>query len=180
MLTSVSVNLKKEIDKTLQLKDSIIQEGKVYRTDKTTMKIPENHPSLWQASPRLVFIPSLQLFIASCMAARAHFACIRQSIWAERSGTTMQGVSAGWIDRGDTLSSPCPISCSWGTEVRVGRDHRVAAFWQILYASSQLRWCLFKCEGTTGACWQCSHPCTGVGWGGDRTHKKKKQPTRSF
>lgn len=41
----VSVNLKK-IDRPLQLKDSIIQQRKVYSSDKTTTKIPGNHQSL--------------------------------------------------------------------------------------------------------------------------------------
>lgn len=144
--TLLSVNLKK-IDKTLQLKDSIIQQGKVYSTDKTTMKIPGNHPSFWQASRKLVFILSSQLFIASCKAAPAHSQCIRQSVWAEWDKDARR-ISAR-IDRGDTLSPRCPISCSLGTEVRVGGDHWVAAFWQILYTASQLRWCLFKCKGST-------------------------------
>lgn len=81
------------------------------------MKIPGNNPSFWQASPKLVFILSLQLFIASCKAAPAHSQCIRQSVWAERD-TDARRISAR-IDRGDTLSLQCPISCSPGTEVRV-------------------------------------------------------------
>lgn len=111
------------------------------------MKIPGNHPSFWQASRKLVFILSSQLFIASCKAAPAHSQCIRQSVWAEWDKDARR-ISAR-IDRGDTLSPRCPISCSPGTEVRVGGDHWVAAFWQILYTASQLRWCLFKCKGST-------------------------------
>ncbi len=121
MRKCVSVNLKK-IDRPLQLKDSIIQQGKVYSSDKTTTKIPGNHQSLWQPSPKLVFILSLRLFIASCKAAPAHFQCIGQSgkpfeLRAERD-KGVRRISAR-IDRGDTLSPRCSVSRFPGTEVRV-------------------------------------------------------------
>lgn len=118
----VSVNLKK-IDRTLRLKDSIIQQGKVYSTDKTTTRIPGKHQSLWQASPKLVFIRSWRLFIASCRAAPAHFQCMGQSGKPfELRGKRDKGVRRirARIDRGDTLSPRCPVSRSPGTEVRVG------------------------------------------------------------
>lgn len=117
----LSVILKK-IDTTLQLKDSIIQQGKVYGTDKTTTKIPGNHQSSWQASSKLMFILSLLLFIASCKAPAAHFQCIGETgepfeLRVERD----KGVKAyqRQIDGEDTLSPQCPVSCSLGTEVKV-------------------------------------------------------------
>lgn len=49
------------------------------------------------------------------------------------------------------------------------RDHWVAASWQIIYASSQLRWCLFKCKGRTRLA--DSAAIHALGWtGGNHTH----------
>ena len=112
--------------------------------------IPGNHQSLWQASPRLEFIPSFWLFIASCKAALSHFQCIGQSgkafeLWADWDKGVRRIIA--WIDR-----RRHPVSVMSHRWLPGGRgqsfwDHWVAAAWQILYTSSQLRWCLLKCKG---------------------------------
>lgn len=118
----LSIILKKEIDTTLQLKDSIIQQGKVYSTDNTTTKIPGNHQSSWQTSSKLVFILSSLLFIASCKAPAAHFQCMGETGKPFESRVKRdKGVRriSGQIDREDTLSPQRPVSCSLGKEVKV-------------------------------------------------------------
>lgn len=56
-VTDVGWLLKAQV--CLSLKDSIIQQGKVYSTDKMTMKILRIHPSLWQVSPEACVYPIL-------------------------------------------------------------------------------------------------------------------------
>lgn len=166
---------KKKIDKTLQLKDSIILQGKVYRTDKMTIKIPGNHPSLWQASPKLVFILSLQLFIASCKAAPAHSQCIRQSIWAEQSGTRMQGVSV----RRSTGGTPChrdvPSAAPRGQRSESGGSLGGSFLTDIIH-NQPTQMVFIQMQGQRQACWQCSHPCIGVDRGKSNTHTFLQQP----
>lgn len=169
----LSVKLKK-IDTALQLKNSLIQQGKVYSTGKTTTEIPGNHQSLWQASPKIVFIPSLWLFIASCKAAPSHFQCIGQSskpfeLWAERYKGVRHIIAR--IDRGDTLSPWCPVSGSRGTEVRVPGSLGGSILTDIIH-KQPTQMVFIQMQGQSQACWQSSHPCTGVDKGDTHTHTK--------
>lgn len=59
------------------------------------------------------------------------------------------------------------------------RDHWVAASWQLIYASSQLRWCLFKCKGRTRLA--DSAAIHALVWtGGNHTHTHSRTHSNSW
>lgn len=118
---------------------------KVYKTDKTTMKIPGSHPSFVTGISRvLVFIPSSQLFHHAPPAWPTPGLVLHAwgGAFERRCAgvATMQSAYRRAYRQGRRpVTSPVPSAAPGWVRGQSG-DQRVAAFWQIVTMSSQVRW----------------------------------------
>lgn len=154
IFTSRSVNLNRDWqDPSAEGLDySGGRKKKVNKTDKTTMKIPGSHPSFVTGISRvLVSIPSPQLFHHTLPAWPTPGLVLHA--WGGAFERRCAGVAMmqsayrrAYRQGRYPVTSPAPSAAPGWVRGQSG-DQRVAAFWQIVTMSSQVRWPFIQIRG---------------------------------
>lgn len=132
------------------------------------MKIPGSHPSFVTGISRvLVFIPSSQLFHHALPAWPTPGLVLHA--WGGAFERRCAGVAMmqsayrrAYRQGRYPVTGPAPSAAPGWVRGQSG-DQRVAAFWQTVTMSSQVRWPFIQIRGAAPPpCWRCSHPCSPV------------------